>query len=176
MFALRLLGRSIDTLLDRIFSVVGAIALSQIPELIGRYYDALGGVLLEANRNLDAFRAQARLVGKSLEDMIQIQLGNADPVIQGAGKALQQAVDRYETYQQAYDALGDASIFTRPFTFLYYVDWELFNTLTFKIGVPLTVEGIVYAFLGILIGLGVYHGVVRLPVYLFGGKDSASNT
>ncbi len=170
MFVVRYIGRSIDTLLDRIFSVAGALVLSQFPEFMKQYYVALSGAFAEAARNLEVFRAQAQLVGKSLEELIDKHLRSTDPDFQATGRAMQSAVERYEDYAAAHAALGDASVWTKPFVFFANFDAGLMKYYDFTPGVPLSIEGAVYAFFGILLGLGVYHLFRSLPVKLFGSK------
>ena len=45
--------RFIDTSLDRVFSILGAAAFSQVPEFIQQYLQRLGGHLDEAKRQVE---------------------------------------------------------------------------------------------------------------------------
>lgn len=176
MFILRYIGRSVDTLLDRIFSALGAIALSQIPQLISQYYDVLTGALSEANTNVQVFRNKAGEVGMDLRAFINEHLSSSSPVFQKSGEGMQLAVDRYESYQAAHTALGDASVWERPFLFFRHLDTNLFAALEFRPGLPLTVEGAVYALVGIVLGLGLYHLFRTLPVRLVRGPKKRAHT
>lgn len=172
MFLLRYVGRSVDTLLDRIFSALGALALSQIPQLISQYYDVLTGALSEATRNVEVFRSKAAEVGLDLTSFINEHLKSNSPVFQKSGEGMQLALDRYDAYQAAHTALADASVWERPFIFFRYFDSTLFAALEFRPGLPLTVEGAVYALVGIVLGLGLYHLIRTLPVRLLRGPKN----
>jgi hypothetical protein len=169
MFVLRYIGRSVDTLLDRIFSVLGAVALSQIPQLISQYYDVLTGALAEARTNVQVFRSKAAEVGLDLRSFINEHLTSGSPVFQKSGEGMRLAVDRYESYEASASALADASVWERPFVFFRHLDSSLFTALEFRPGLPLTVEGAVYALVGIVFGLGLYHLFRTLPVRLVRG-------
>ena len=163
---LRWLFKPIDQLLDRVFSVAGAVVLSQMPQIMRQYLDVLSGALAEAGRNVAVFRDQAFLLGKSLPEFIDKHLRNPDPDFQASGRAMQQAVLRLEDYEAAYQALNNASPWERPFLFVYHLDGHLWGALQFSPGLPLNLEGLAYALAGILLGLACYHGIVRMPVYL----------
>ncbi|MCR9141230.1 MAG: DUF2937 family protein [bacterium] len=169
MFVLRYLGRSVDTLLDRIFSALGAVALSQIPQLISQYYDVLTGALAEAKTNVDVFRAKAAELELDLQSFINEHITSGSPIFRKSGEGMQLALDRYEAYGAAQSALRDASVWERPFVFFQHLDATLFAALEFRPGLPLTVEGAVYALVGIVFGLGVYHLFRTLPVRLVRG-------
>lgn len=169
MFVLRYFGRAVDTLLDRIFSALGAVALSQIPQLISQYYDVLTGALSEARTNVEVFRSKASELGLDLRSFINEHLTSGSPIFRKSGEGMQEAVDRYEAYQAAAAALKDASVFERPFIFIRHLDSNLFAALEFRPGLPLTLEGAVYALVGIVLGLGLYHLFRTLPVRLVRG-------
>ncbi len=176
MFVLRFLGKSVDTLLDRIFSVLGALAFSQLPQIMQQYYDVLTGALAEATRNVEVFRQKAAEVGLDLNAFIDEHLRSSSAIFQKSGEGMREAALRLESYQTAHTALRDAYPWERPFVFLQNLDPGLFDALEFVPGVPLTVEGAIYAFVGILFGLGVYHLFRTLPFKLFGKRRAKTGT
>ena len=159
--------RSINGLLDRIFSVIGAVALSQFPHLIAQYIDVLTGALAEARRNIKVFQEQAALVGMDLPTLIQKHLTNSEPAFRASGEAMRKSLTRLEEYEVAHKALTEAGALTRPFEFFRYLDTVLFEALKFKPGVPLTIEGALYALVGIFVGLILYHISIGLIFRLF---------
>lgn len=167
MFLLRKIGQSIDGLLDRICAVAGAALFSQAPQLMRQYQDVLAGALAEAQRNIEVFRTQAQLIGRTMEELLDKHLRSPDPDFQATGRVMRAALERYDDYAAAYEALSTASIWERPFVFLAHFDWKLWEALEFRPALPLDAEGAVYAFLGVLFGMAVYHGVLRLPLTIY---------
>ena len=129
----------IDGIFDRIFSVLGAVSLAQFPQFVQQY--------------IHRFRT------------------DADPEIAEQGIIMQEAVERADFLMNAVRALEGSSLITRPFLFLANLDTDIaWNTMQiFQPGVPTTIEGGVYAFAGILLGLAVYHGI-KYPVKRLTGK------
>ncbi len=160
-----MLGKTIsgwfDGLFDRVFSVLGAIGLAQFPAYIQQYYQRLGGHVDEAARNVALFREAAHESGRTLEEYIQRFLNETDPDFVRQGEIMQQIVERYETLLAALTALESANLFTRPFVFLYHMHTDIaWNALrVFQPGVPTTLEGLVYALAGILLGLLIYNSI-----------------
>lgn len=163
--------RGIDGLFDRFFTLTGALALSQVPHLINQYIDVLSGALAESHRNLESIRTQAARLGRSLTEFIDKHLNSTDADFQASGRIMQQSHERFQNYNTALEAFDSAGIWEKPIVFIKYLDWELLNALQFEPAVPLTPEGAIYAFIGMLLGLAVYHGIIKLPVYIFRKKD-----
>lgn len=167
---MKLIGKFLDTLVDRIVSVIGAVIFSQLPQMIMQYKRVLEGALAEAAKNILVARSKAHELGLSLKEFINAHLRNSDPVFQKSGEVYEQALLRHDNYQTALQALNDAGIWTRPFVFLKHVDGVLFSNMQFEPGLPLTVEGAVYALFGILCALALYHGVLKQPFRFFTRK------
>lgn len=172
MIVLRAIGRFFDSILDRVFSVAGALVFSQIPQIITQYTDVLSGALSEARRQVQTIREMAAQNGKTLEEFLQKHLNSSDPDFQGSGKIMQKSVERFLELDDAYQALLNAPVWKKPFLFFYHFDSELFRALHFQPALPLTPEGAIYAFVGILAGLLVYN-ILKSPLYLFGHKKAA---
>ncbi|MCB1174734.1 MAG: DUF2937 family protein [Leptospiraceae bacterium] len=162
----KIIGRFVNNLLDRIVVVIGAVACSQIPQFIMQYTRVLEGALAEAKRNLAVATAKAAELGLSLQEFVDAHLRNPDPVFQKSGEVYREAILRYEDYQSALQGLHDASAFTRPFVFFTRLDTGLLGAMNFTPGIPLDTEGLIYALCGILIGLSLYHGLLLLPRWL----------
>lgn len=161
----------IDGIFDRIFSVLGAVSLAQFPQFVQQYIQRLGGHADEARRIVERFAEAAQRSGRSLEEYIYRFRTDADPEIAEQGIIMQEAVERADFLMNAVQALEGSSLITRPFLFLANLDTDIaWNTMQiFQPGVPTTIEGGVYAFAGILLGLAVYHGI-KYPVKRLTGK------
>ncbi len=155
-----------DGMLDRVFSVLGAISFAQFPQFVQQYLQRLAGHADEARRIVERYKLAAERAGMEFEPYIERFRQDSDPVIAEHGSIMVEAVERLEFLTQAVAALQQSNMFTRPFVFLANLDtdigWQAW--LIFQPGVPTTVEGAVYALAGIAVGLLVYHAL-KWPVY-----------
>lgn len=155
-----------DGLIDRVLCVTGVIAFSQAPEFMQQYLQRLGGRLDEARRQLAQFRHVAEQSGLTLDRLISQTSANADSAVAKLGGVMAGAVDRVHELESAQHAIRDASLWMRPFVFLHHVDHEIAVATwsIFKPAVPTTLEGFIYAALGMFLLLGLYHGAIRYPI------------
>jgi len=155
-----------DGLIDRLLCVVGAVLCSQLPEFIQQYLQRLGGHLDEARWQLDRFREVAAKSGLTLDQLAARSQTNAEPSVARLGQLMHDAVERADALAAADTAIRHASILTRPFVFLRHVDmsiaWSTWQV--FRPAVPTTIEGMLYAGVGMLLILAFYHGAVRYPL------------
>jgi ABC-type transporter Mla subunit MlaD len=155
-----------EKILDRILCVAGAVLFSQAPEFMQQYLQRLGGHLAEARRHLEQFQNVAKQTGQTLEQLIATSKANADAAIAKLGGVMDAASTRVAELSSAESAIRDASPFTRPFEFLRHVDHEIANATwaVFKPAVPTTLEGVLYASVGLVVLLALYHGLIRQPI------------
>ncbi len=155
-----------EGLLDRILCVVGAVLFSQAPEFMQQYYQRLGGHLDEARRQLQQFQNAAASSGISLDDLIHRTATNAEPAVAKLGGVMTETVARVDTLAAAQTALHDASLWSRPFVFLQHLDAAIARATwtAFQPAVPTTLEGLVYALIGILVLLSFYYGGIKYPI------------
>ncbi len=155
-----------DGLIDRLLCVLGAVLFSQLPEFMQQYLQRLGGHLDEARRQLDQFREVAAKSGLTLDQLVARSQANPEEAVARLGRLMQDTVARVDALAGAEAAIRHASILTRPFVFLRHVDLAIARGTwsIFKPAVPTTLEGLLYAGLGVLVVLAIYHGAVRLPV------------
>ena len=148
-----------EGLLDRALCVIGAVLFSQLPEFMQQYLQRLGGHLDEARRHLQQFRETAAQSGLTLDRLISQTNANADPAVAKLGGVMTEAVTRVHTLEAAQTALQNASLWSRPFVFLQHIDGAIARATwaIFKPAVPTTVEGLVYALVGMLVLLAVFH-------------------
>jgi hypothetical protein len=159
-----------EKLFDRALCVVGAVVFSQAPEFMQQYLQRLGGHLDEARRQLAQFQNVAAQSGLSLEQFIRQTNANADLAVAKLGGVMNDAVVRVGHLETAQIAIQGASPLSRPFVFLQHVDPEIANATwsIYQPAVPTTVEGLLYALLGMAVFLGLYYGVIKAPLtYLF---------
>jgi hypothetical protein len=155
-----------EGLLDRALCVIGAVVFSQIPEFMQQYLQRLGGHLDEARRQLLHFQQVAAQSGLSLDGLIGHTTANADPAVAKLSEVMTEAVARVDTLANAQTAIQGASLWSRPFVFLRQADPAIARgTWTiFKPAVPTTAEGLVYAVLGMLVLIAIYHLGIKYPI------------
>jgi hypothetical protein len=155
-----------ERLLDRILCVVGAVLFSQFPEFMQQYLQRLEGHLDEARLVVERFKDAAAQSGMTLDQLVAGAAQNPDPSMGRLGGVIQASVARVNELGAADAALRNASIAARPFVFIAHMDRGIARaTLAiYKPAVPTTLEGFVYAGLGILLVLAVYHLGIRGPI------------
>lgn len=161
----KLLGAG-EGLLDRVLCVAGAVGFSQAPEFMQQYMQRLGGHLDEARRQLAQFEQAAAQSGLTLQRFIAQTSTNSDTAVAKLGSVMMRASTRVESLQSAQDALQNASLWTRPFVFIRHLDTTIAQGTwsIFKPAVPTTGEGLVYALLGMLVLISLYHFAIKYPI------------
>jgi len=164
-----------EKLIDRILCVAGAVLFSQAPEFMQQYLQRLGGHLAEARRQLAQFEDVARQAGRTLQELVAQYATNADPTVVGMGRLMSETETRVNALSASEAALRDASVWERPFVFLRHLDSEIASGTAgvFKPAVPTTIEGTLYALMGVVVILVAYHGVLApLARRLCRGSDT----
>ncbi len=167
--------RFVDGILDRVISIIGAVAFSQFPQFFGQYMQRLGGHLAEAKLALVQYIVAAEVLDLTLEEYIREHLESGSEVFTSSGKVIQGLLERVQTLELSYQALQDATIYNRWLVFMREVDWSIATGTweNFVPGVPTTVEGLTYALAGLLLGWGVYtlfKSLVSFPIRAFETK------
>ncbi|WP_438479939.1 DUF2937 family protein [Oleiharenicola lentus] len=152
-----------EGLFDRLLCVAGAVAFSQIPTFMQQYLQRLGGHLDEARRQLAQFENVAKQSGLTLDRLIAQTNANSDAAVAKLGGVMSENVTRVADLQQAHDALLNASILEKPWVFIRNLDSEIASGTwhVFQPAVPTTLEGLIYALLGMLFFITLYHGGVK---------------
>ena len=163
-------GRSIlgagESLLDRVLCAAGAVIFSQFPEFMQQYMQRLGGHLDEARRQLQQFEHAATQSGLTVAKLAGQTTANSDPAVARLGGVMKEAIARVDTLSAAQAAVDHASIWSRPFVFLKHADPTIARATwgVFKPAVPTTFEGLVYALLGMVIVMILYHLGIKYPL------------
>jgi hypothetical protein len=155
----RHLVRPLDGLLDRICAVAGALVFSQAPAFMAHYLQRLSGHVDEAARHVKAWQAMAdRIADGRLEALIR--MGRTGREAFGLEAAEKCAADlaRHETLSRALEAMRSAPVWSRAASFARHADMEIARAAwrDFTPSLPLDVESLVYALLGLLAGFAAY--------------------
>lgn len=140
-------------LFDRIVCVVFAVVLAQAPVYMAQYIDVLSGAQMEAGKLYAELEGAAQAFGLEVDPYLDKLAANADPMVSNNAQIQQNAVGRYYRYSEALAALRDRSPWVRPFQLIRHYDPSIHAALDFEPNVPLTIEGAVYAGLGVLLAL-----------------------
>lgn len=150
---------SLGSLVDRLCVVVGAFLGSQIPEFMHQYTQRLAGHVDELQRLLNQMRQVAFYSNKTLEEYISKFTSSSDSDFVHQGQFMQGMVSRWEELHQALFQIMHSSMWGRPYAF-----WKGFQSdiahstlASFQPGINLSLEGLCYAGIGILIGWASYQ-------------------
>jgi len=162
--------------MDRIFSVLGALSLAQFPQFIQQYLQRLAGHADEAMRIVERYKLAADRAGMEFSVYIQRFNDDSNAVVAEHGSIMTEAVERADFLTNAVESLQNSNMLTRPFVFLNNLDTDIAwqALLIFQPGVPTTVEGIMYALVGIMLGLLVYNGL-KWPFYKMSDKKKTTH-
>ena len=153
----------VSKVLDRLSVVVGALVLSQAPLFIQQYRDQLIGHVQELQLQIEAMQRIAQGSQKTLGQWIEKFTSNPDVDIMQQGTLMQQMVSRGEALSSALTALDGSSFFSKPWKFLFHLDYSIFKSTlaSFKMGLLLTFEGLCYALIGMGMGYLIYLGIKK---------------
>lgn len=159
----------INGLVDRIFAVAGALTLSQAPLFMQQYSQTLSGHVAELNIQIAVIRNAAAQSGKTLEQYIQKFTSSPDSDFSKQGQILQGMLERFTSLSDAYSALSNTTVFTKPFIFVRYLNFDMIQSTLkhFQPGIAFTVEGLVYAMIGLGIGYMAYWCLSTLIVAFY---------
>lgn len=148
----------LDKILDRLCALAGALLFSQAPEFFQQYTQRLAGHVAELQRHVDILKQLAKQSGKTLHDYIHKFISNSDPDFSNQGTMMQKMVDRLNDLTLSLQSMQTASVWSRPWEFVTHLQEDIaYGTMVhFKAGLPLTLEGACYAFIGMLVGFGIY--------------------
>jgi hypothetical protein len=143
------------SLLDRAFSIVGAVAFAQFPQFLQQYVQRMGGHISELEGQVGFMSKSAEASSLTLQEYIQkFTESKLDPVFSRQGMIMQNMVDRYNQLSSALNSLQDATIYKKPLIFITHLSTDIAHETwnTYQPGVPTTLEGLAYAAVGMIFG------------------------
>lgn len=154
----------LESLVDRVFATIGAMIFVQFPQFFAQYVQRLGGHLDEARRVVDEYTKAAAANHLTLNEYIKIHLTSNHNVFITTGKLLQELVERVHHLESSMAALKGASPWNRWWVFLRETDLGIArHTLAdYTLGIPTTIEAIIYAVIGLILFTSLYQGVKSL--------------
>jgi len=144
---------------DRLIVVFTVFLAIQLPLFMHDYEIRLSGHVSEAKRFVDELQVNAKASQKTLSELIQKFEKQDDPDFSTHGMLLKRTVDRYNKLSAALSAITSASIVARPFVFTRYLQMDIFyeTIKSFQPGFSLSLETMLYGFMGLLFGMWAAH-------------------
>jgi hypothetical protein len=151
----------IGRLANALFGGAGAIGLGQAPAFYEQYLQRMAGRLDQARAGVDRVRQDAEARGESLDDYIGLSLTDTSERAREAGQRALEAVETRDRLEASYASLSEASVLERPIAFVETFEPDLAEATmrAFAPGLPLSAEALVYAGIGMLIGLALLSGL-----------------
>jgi len=164
----------IGGLIDRICAVSGALIFSQIPLYMQDYQQRLSGHLAELQSQVQGMRQAAALSGKSLQQYVAKFQSSPDIDFKNQGALMHEMIQRFQQLNEGHQALLNSTVYSKPLMFFKYIDAKIAKSTwaSFEWGLNLTVDGFLYALLGIVCGLMVYGMLSKLFRMVFVGSKA----
>lgn len=155
------------SLLDRLFIVAGAFIGSQIPQFMQQYTQRLAGNVEALQKLIGQLNHMASLSQKTLEKYIQKFKISEDPDFVQQGDFMQGILNRWEELHEALVHLNQSSIWVRPYYFLKDLQADIAHSTisSFHPGLSLTLEGLCYAGIGMILGWIFYQILSKIIIF-----------
>jgi hypothetical protein len=163
------MGRWLVGILDRIIGVICALMFAQLPLFIQQYQHQLLGHVAELHMQVEAVKNAAHANGKTLLQYIQRFIDSADIDFAKQGELLQNMYERSTTLAQSSLLLEQATPFQKPVIFFKLLNLDIASHTFdhFQPGIPLSLEGALYGFVGLLFGYGAFYCLKSFLLMLF---------
>lgn len=167
--------RFFEKMADRLFALFGAIVLCQLPALISQYALLLSGHFSECKIQVAGLELIAQKTGKTLSEYIKKFAESGDRDTQSLGEWMNGLLARLSELSSAHNALSEASVWTKPFVFAVHVDMSLLKETThqFTPSLPVSIEGLLYAFIGMFLGVGLFYLLKKLLLRIIPSRKHA---
>jgi hypothetical protein len=121
----------------------------------------LAGRVDELQYQVLLMREAATQSGKTLKEFIAKFSENSDLDFSRQGEIMQGMVQRLASFSETLASLLNANFLTRPFKFLFHLDWSIVKSTfaTYKIGLFLTFESLIYGLIGVVVGYYLYQTI-----------------
>lgn len=165
------IGGFFGSLFERIFVFFVALLLSQAPQYMNLYLNVLAGSRAEAEKSVKIIAEKAAELGMTTNEFIADLTNSQSQAAKKSGEVHQIQITRLDKLKKAFEAIKNASAFTRPFVFLKHVDWALAKNVQFQPALPFTFESLVYVIVGIILGMLLYRVLAFYPRKWLGGGN-----
>lgn len=135
------------------------LAMTQLPEFVQQYRQALGGAIGELESAVAEFDGQSAQLGLSESAGIDRLRGNSDKLARERGDAIQDDIVRIAKLRDAQVQFRDEGAIARLMTFSTHYDGAIAKRAysNFEPAVPTSPEALALGLLGFVFGGGVVH-------------------
>lgn len=144
----------IAKLFDRLLCTALALVMVQFPLFFEQYLNTLAGAHSEAAHLYQDIESRAKKLNLSPKVYVDQHIEADNPLFRETGEALRDLMERYESHKSAFKALSQANFWRKPLVFAVHYDPFVGAATRFSPGLPLTLEALAYAVVGVLLGLG----------------------
>lgn len=148
----------LESLLDRIVSVTGAIIFAQMPAFIVQYQQRLGGHVDELKHLIDKYRAYAASNNRTLEEYINIHVQSSVKEFASTGQLMTENLTRFNELGKALKELADSTGLVKLFMFFKNIDIEIYRGTmkNFVPGITFSTDAVLYGITGVIIFMSIY--------------------
>ena len=159
----------LESIIDRIVAVAGAIIFFQIPTFLVQYKQRLGGHVDELARLIKQYKSAAASNGKSVEEYISLHLNSGVNEFISTGKLMTENMERFNELSIALQNLSDSSGIKKLFVFLKSVNFDIFKETykDFVPGISFNLDSILYCIAGIIFSMLLYLLIKKSLQFLF---------
>lgn len=140
--------------IDRLFALCGALLCSQLPQLMQDYMHELSGHVHELEHQIGQLTKTAALSNLTFKEYTAKFVDSSDPIFSGQGLFMQGLSNRFQMLSTSLQELKEAGPLAKPILFIQNFNsaiakeaWE-----SFQPSLPLTIEGAIYAAIGLCLG------------------------
>ncbi|HPS56721.1 MAG TPA: DUF2937 family protein [Spirochaetota bacterium] len=148
----------LESLLDRIISVTGAIVFAQMPAFIVQYQQRLGGHVDELKHLINKYRSYAASNNRTLDEYINIHLQSTVKEFASTGQLMTENLTRFNELSKALKELADSTGIVKLFMFFKNIDIDIYRGTmkNFVPGITFSTDAILYGIIGVIIFMSIY--------------------
>lgn len=148
----------IESLVDRIISVTGAIIFAQMPAFIVQYQQRLGGHVDELKHLIDKYKSYAASNNRTLDEYINVHLQSSVKEFASTGQLMAENLARFNELGKALKELADSTGLIRLFMFFKNIDIDIYRGTmkNFVPGITFSTDAVLYGITGVIIFMSIY--------------------
>ena len=138
-----------------IASLMGAATVGQAPEVVTQYEQRLGGAISELRSIIQQFDNDVTKNGLNRAEALRVYQNSSEPFLHDRGRSMEVALVRLENLTMQVSRFREMSEFYKPIYVFRQADQQLLEGVLgdYKMALPATAGGVLYASFGALIGL-----------------------
>jgi len=166
------IGGFFGSLAERIVVFFAALLMCQAPQYMNLYLNVLAGAKATYEKSVAEIGEKAKELEMTTKEFIDDLAKSNSQAAKKSGELHVSQIQGLEKTKLAFDAIKNASAFSRPFVFLKHVDWGLAKNVQFQPVFPLTFEAFIYVIVGIILGMLLYKAIMFFPRRFLGNKQT----